>query len=139
LYLEAYEAGWELYPDALACLKDLGDAQLGVISNGNALQQRQKLESLGITERFEVIVISGDRGVSKPDPRIFIDVCRAADRKPWECWHVGDDLKADYRGSVAAGLKGVWLNRGDRKRIDGIPTIGSLRELEGVLNGTTVS
>jgi putative hydrolase of the HAD superfamily len=133
-YLRVYEANWALYPDALSCLAELGDAGLGIVSNGDAVQQRQKLESLGIAERFEVILISGDRGVSKPDPQIFVDACRAAGRRPSRCWHVGDDLEADYGGSTAAGLNGIWLNRGDRKRIDGIPTIGSLFELKGFVD-----
>jgi putative hydrolase of the HAD superfamily len=133
-YLKAYEASWAIYPDALVFLEELGDAGLGIVSNGDAVQQRQKLESLGIAERFEVILISGDRGVSKPDPQIFVDACRAAGRKPSRCWHVGDDLEADYGGSTAAGLSGIWLNRGDRKRIDGIPTIGSLSELKAIVD-----
>jgi FMN phosphatase YigB (HAD superfamily) len=103
------------------------------------VKKYQKLCTAGGKHETSRLDQKRDDVPAKPDPRIFMDACRAAGRKPWECWHVGDDLKADYWGSAAAGLKGVWLNRGNRKRIDGIPTIGSLLELKGMLGGTVVS
>ena len=41
-YQAAYEAAWSLFPDVLACLDRLSHRRLGIISNGQVEQQRQK-------------------------------------------------------------------------------------------------
>jgi len=83
---------------------------LEIISNGESYQQRKKLIVTGLIDRFSTITISEELGLSKPDPKIFIEACRAAKVNPSDCWHIGDDLTADAKGSLSAGLRGVWLN-----------------------------
>jgi putative hydrolase of the HAD superfamily len=133
-YLNIYESSWELFPDVKSCLNKLTGYELGIISNGSAIQQRQKLESLGILDRFSTIVISGDVGVSKPDSRIFLIACRQAGVSLSECLHVGDDLKADVLGSISAGLNGIWINRYGQTHQSGIPSIRSLKGLKGYID-----
>jgi putative hydrolase of the HAD superfamily len=134
-YLRSYESNWKMFPEVLDCLDGWAGVELGIISNGDSIQQRQKLAALDISDRFAVTVISGDTGVSKPDSRIFTAACNEAGVKPSDCWHVGDDLDADFHGSTSAGIKGVWLNRGERDPHAEIPTIGSLLELKSVVYG----
>ena len=133
-YLKVYESSWELFPDVKNCLNELTGIKLGIISNGNAIQQKQKLTSLEILDRFSIIMISGDVGVSKPDIRIFHTACREAGVRPSECWHVGDDLQADVHGSISSGLNGIWLNRNGQEHHSEIPAIGTLRELKGFID-----
>jgi putative hydrolase of the HAD superfamily len=133
-YLEAYERNWRLFPDVLPCLEELGQYKLGIISNGNRSQQTQKLIATGIHDRFELIVISGAVGISKPDPRIFIEACRVAQLSPSESWHIGDNFEADYAGSLSAGMTGIWLNRRGMASIQGVKSIKSLSEAVGYLN-----
>ena len=110
-YLGFYEDNWELFPDALPCLERLGSWSLGIITNGNGRQQRQKLEELGIADCFDIVIVSQDVGVSKPDPQIFRHACKAAGQDPSDCLYVGDKLKTDALAASAAGLAGIWLNR----------------------------
>ena len=71
-YLHFYEESWILFPDVEDCLNELSRRHLGIISNGDAVQQKQKLNALGIADRFATIVISGEAGLTKPDPAIFL-------------------------------------------------------------------
>ena len=45
-YLPCHEGGWELLPDVIPCLDRLAAQDLGIISNGNSAQQRQKPRDL---------------------------------------------------------------------------------------------
>ena len=85
------------------------------------------------SEFFSVIAISEDVGVSKPDPRIFLEACRMAWESPSECWHIGDDFEADFKGSLSAGLKGVWINRNGSGPAKSPYAIKSLSELGNVI------
>lgn len=129
-YLLYYEESWDLFPDVRPCLDRLAPLGLGIISNGNSNQQRQKLRVLGIIDCFEIIIISEDVGVSKPDPRIFIQACKATTQTPSNCVYVGDKLETDALAAAGAGLMGTWLNR--KRQIsthDNIQVIYSLNQL----------
>jgi putative hydrolase of the HAD superfamily len=132
-YFELYARNWTLFSDVTPCLDHLAENRLGIITNGTSRQQRQKLAATGILERFEVVAVSEEIGITKPDPRIFLEACRLAKADPGECWHIGDNLEADVEGSLAAGMRGVWLNRLGSLGRDGVATIGSLGELAGLL------
>jgi putative hydrolase of the HAD superfamily len=133
-YQAAYEAGWATYDDVESCLTALAGFRLGVITNGEGDQQRAKLAALGLASRFEVVVISGDAGVAKPDPRIFR---LAADRlglPPDRCFYTGDKLDTDARGALAAGMRAAWLNRrGGPRSDDGTPEITTLAQIRPLL------
>lgn len=133
-YLDSYEKNWTLFSDVESCLDQLAGTRLGIISNGQAFQQRRKLIHMGLIDRFSTIIISEELGLSKPDPRIFLEACRAAKVSPSDCWHIGDNFNADAQGSLSAGLRGIWLNRCGLNRQEGIPTIRSLSELKGVID-----
>lgn len=129
-YLKAYASAWALFPDVLPCLDALADRPLGIITNGNQVQQRRKLDFLGISGRFKVVVISDEAGVGKPDARIFQQACAQAAEPVEACWHIGDRLDKDPRAATAAGLRGIWLNRLPTVPADPqVTTIRSLSEL----------
>ena len=116
-YFERYRESWALHDDALDALDAVEAAvprvRLGVITNGEADFQRSKLELLGILERFDHVVASGEVGVVKPDAEIFhVALARfAADAPVSAAVYVGDRLATDAIGAARAGLIGVWLNR----------------------------
>jgi putative hydrolase of the HAD superfamily len=114
-FLEAYEASWALFDDVIPALDALAHRPLGVITNGQDAQQRQKLELLGIANRFKVIVTSDASKLSKPDPRIFHHAAAAIGARPEQCVHIGDDWRRDVEGATAAGFRAIWLDRGARR------------------------
>jgi HAD superfamily hydrolase (TIGR01549 family) len=94
---------------------------LVLITNGASDTQRDKLRVLGMQHWFDVVVISGEVGVAKPDASIF---GLALDKLPVErknVWHVGDSVTTDVAGARAAGLTAIWLNRSGRIRREGDP------------------
>ena len=106
-------AGWRLFPDALPCLNRLRAAglKLAAVTNASGPQQHAKLAEAGITHYFDEVVIAGELGIAKPDPRIFHVTCDRLDVTPTQALHVGDRLDLDAHGAHNAGLHAVWLNR----------------------------
>lgn len=85
---------------------------VGLITNGEAALQRRKLELLGLEDSFDAILISGEYGVAKPDPRIFWAMCEKLGCGPAEMLYVGDSPRMDVQGAYNAGLTPVWVNTG---------------------------
>jgi putative hydrolase of the HAD superfamily len=149
-YLGHYRAAWSPFADVLPALSWLAathpQAKLGVITNGEGGAQRAKLATIGLAERFPLVVASGELGVAKPDPEIFARACELLGVRAAQAAHVGDRLDLDAQGAAAAGLRGIWLDRvgtaagpsagTPRHEPDpatGIVTISTLHELPAVL------
>jgi putative hydrolase of the HAD superfamily len=99
-----------LLPDAATVLAELRvrGYKLGVITNGEEWSQMRKLTVAGLLPLLDLIVISGNEQVKKPDPLIFL---RAAERlavRPDECVFVGDHARNDIYGASAVGMRTVW-------------------------------
>ncbi len=108
-----------------------------MITNGAPDLQRAKLEGAGLAPHFDIIVVSGEVGVGKPDPRVFELTLHALGTRPSEAVMVGDNPARDVLGAVSAGVRAVWVNRAQAARADGaaVPDaeIGSLSELTDLL------
>jgi putative hydrolase of the HAD superfamily len=122
-YLARYEAGWMLFPDVLPCLNGLAEYRLGVISNGEGLQQRRKLVATGIADRFACIAIADECGCAKPDPAIFRRACAMLGESPSTSVYIGDRYDVDAQAARAAGLQGIWLDRRGKATQEHLPTI----------------
>ena len=94
--------------DVLSRLK--GKYKLAVLSNGDSLPQHRKVEKAGIEDYFDVVLVSGDIGINKPDRRIFDYLCGKLGVKNEEALMVGDVFASDILGAVNAGCVPVWLN-----------------------------
>lgn len=114
-YLRHYRAAWRAFDDVLPALEALAATDptlaLGVVTNGEGEPQRAKLATIGLSERFSVVIASGEAGVAKPDAEIFELACEHMGVEREQTAHVGDRLDLDAEGAAAAGLRGVWLDR----------------------------
>lgn len=91
-------------------LADLHDRyRVGLLTNGPVRAQRSKLETLGWTDAFDAVVVSGELEAGKPDPEPFEELCSALQTDPEETAYVGDDVEADVGGAKAAGLAVVQV------------------------------
>jgi len=98
------------FPDAHAVLKDLARArQLGIVTNGAPDIQREKLNGVGLGGYFGAIVVSGEVGIGKPDPRIFALALERLGAQPACAVMVGDSPARDIAGGRAAGLRTVLI------------------------------
>lgn len=75
---EHYGEHVALFPDAIPTIQALKEQGylLGVVSNGPSVLQNKKLDTAGIRDLFDVVAVSGDYGIHKPDRRLF-DPCGA--------------------------------------------------------------
>ncbi len=128
-FLIYYEENWSLFPDVMNALDQLSHYPLGIISNGESQQQRDKLIKTGIFSCFSQIVISSDIQHSKPDKFIFDKACSLVGVLPESAIFIGDNLLVDAQGSINAGMKGIWLNRKGVPDSTGIPSIKSLSDI----------
>jgi epoxide hydrolase-like predicted phosphatase len=55
---------------------------------------------------FDAVVISGEVGMRKPEPRIFLHTAELLDIEPAECVFI-DDLEGNVRAAVGCGMTGV--------------------------------
>ena len=112
-YLVEYVRAWTLFDDTIPCLDELARSgvRIGIITNGIPSFQAPKLETLALAERVEHVITSGEFGVAKPDPSIFLHACDVFGVQPGDAMYVGDRLHTDAIGASAVGMSGVWLDR----------------------------
>lgn len=88
---------------------------LGCITNGVSSLQNIKLDTAGIRDMFDVVIVSGDIGVYKPARGIFDEACKRAGVKNEEALFVGDHPVNDIQGALGADMKAIRMNYGDFK------------------------
>lgn len=105
-------SAWRLADDALPTLERLRARGFGiaVISNWDE-RLRDTLDGLGVLARIDVLSISAELGVEKPDPRIFAFTCAELGVIPIELVHVGDSDEDDIAGARAAGCQALHVDR----------------------------
>jgi putative hydrolase of the HAD superfamily len=116
------------YDDAKLTLERLRrlDLALGVISNMGSDLERL-LDGMGLLPLLDVIVSSGEAGVSKPHGAIFRLALAKAGVAPDEALHVGDGYDSDVVGSRKAGMHALLLLRDAAADApDDCPVVGSL-------------
>ena len=109
--------GWEAIPgvvplpDALFVLDELRERglRIGIVTNSHVPVRLRlaELTTLGLAERIDVCVTSGDVGRLKPHPAIFhaaLDVLGVA---PGRALFVGDRPERDIKGANAVGMTSV--------------------------------
>ncbi len=111
-FMAARRGTYEAYPDAVEALATVGDAlPMAVLTNGASCLQREKLEGAGLADRFDFVLVSGDIGVGKPDPRPFHVCAERLGVEPGALLMVGDSVERDVAGGLGAGYHALWLDR----------------------------
>jgi len=130
------------YPEVPAVLTRLSEAglRMGVITEGPAVKQAEKLLRLGLVDYFDpgAIFISDQVGISKPNSKLYRRACQGAGVRPSEAMYIGDNAPNDVDPANAIGMKTVLCRRGGRhgdKVSQTPPThlIRDLTELEALL------
>ncbi|KXF82888.1 pyrimidine 5'-nucleotidase [Enterovibrio coralii] len=86
-------------------------AKLGIITNGFVQLQQIRLERTGMTDYFDLVVISEEVGVAKPDVAIFEHTfALAGNPDKSRVLMVGDNAASDILGGNNAGVDTCWLN-----------------------------
>lgn len=102
-----------LHPDVLPALERLAARyRIGVLAN-QPQTTRAALERDGVARHVELWAVSEELGIAKPDPRIFAHAVAAAGCRPRQAALAGNRLDSDIRPARTAGLRTVWLLRGE--------------------------
>ena len=113
-YLNFYESNWRLFPGLKKSLQTLktNGVRLGVISNGNRIQQDKKLKKTGVYELFEteLIIVSEEVGHAKPNPKIFKHAQKKAGINTEELIFFGNDILQDIEPSKKIGWENVLVD-----------------------------
>lgn len=117
-----YDHQLETFPGACEVLKELDQHfDLALITNGPTDPQWRKINKFKLPRIMEVILVSGQLGIAKPDPRIFKVALDGLNVEPKEAVFVGNSLEHDHQGSMNAGIRFVWANHLGRELPEGWP------------------
>jgi HAD superfamily hydrolase (TIGR01549 family) len=101
-----------LLPDAVETLKTLASRgyTLAVISNTTSSTETPDiLAENGISDLFQVVILSTTFGLRKPHPSLFVEASRAMRIPPERCAYIGDSLTRDLIGARQAGYGSVTI------------------------------
>ena len=101
-----FAAAGQVHPDVFPTLTALREKgyRLGVITNGSAFNQSRKMDHTGLRPYMDLVVLAGEEGIQKPDPRVF-QMAAARLGVPAECCvFVGDNPDNDLQGAKNAGM-----------------------------------
>jgi epoxide hydrolase-like predicted phosphatase len=133
--LQRMFAGFKLQPMMLDALRRSRAAgvKTALLSNSWGMDYPRD----GWDELFDVVVISGEVGMRKPEPQIFLHTAEQLGLPPERCVMV-DDIASNVRGAVDIGMVGVLHVDPERtiEELEGLFGL-HLRALSGGLDGPT--
>lgn len=102
----------EPFEDAVATIGWLRShgCRLALLTNGGSSGQRQKIDRFNLAPLFDAILIEGEVGFGKPDPRIYARALGELNVAAGQAWMVGDNLEWDVAGPQREGIAGVWID-----------------------------
>ncbi len=123
-----------IFPNSKKLLKELKKRGyiVGVITNGPSYLQNHKMDTSGLRPYCDIVVVSGDVGIHKPDPRLFTYTADKLGLKPEECCYVGDHPINDIQGARDAGMMTIRMNFGwfeNQMLDDSMPIITDIIEV----------
>ena len=112
-YRADYDAAAGVVPGTYELIDALEsrDIRLGIITNNLVAEQHTKLRELNLFDRFEMLAISEEVGVAKPDPLIFEVALERMNLDRSEVVVIGDSLTSDVAGALSFGIPVVWVDR----------------------------
>ena len=104
------------YPQVQETLEQLrARYPLAVVSDAQSAYATPELRAVGLLNYFNPVIISGDYGYRKPDPRLFQKALNTLGVRPEQALYVGNDIYHDIWGAQEVGMKAVLVsyNRAD--------------------------
>lgn len=107
----------KVYSDVLPCLKELKAAGIktGIITDGYATAQRQKLMAIDADKYFDEIIVTDELGREywKPHPKAFMLMKKKLNFNYDEMIYIGDNILKDFITSNELGIITVQIKRED--------------------------
>lgn len=101
----------KLYPHVRATLDRLRQHfPLAIVTDAQSAYARGELHKVGLTGYFEPVVVSGDHGFRKPDPRLFESAIEGMRVPAARTVYVGNDMYRDIHGARQVGMRTVMFD-----------------------------
>lgn len=131
------ESGLRLFEDVRPFLEDLkARYRVGILTNGPSDMQWTKLRNLELLDAVDAIVVAGDLGFFKPDPRPFRQLLEKLGAEAGDALFVGDSYEHDIIGARGVGIRTAWVTADGASTPDGAPvdhTVARVTDLREVL------
>lgn len=101
------------FPGAIETIEHFHDAgmPMALLTNGKGQTQRDKVTAFDLERYFRVVLIEGEIGYGKPNPRVFARALEACGNVPaTAAWCVGDNLEWEVAAPQALGMAGIWCD-----------------------------
>lgn len=97
----------KLYEDVFPTLDQLRRMgyKLALVTDNPVASQQQKLMVCRIKHLFDVVLLTGELGMQKPDSRVFDEISQRIGFAAEQLIMVGDNLFRDIQGALFAGYK----------------------------------
>lgn len=121
----------QVFPDTLHALKELKpNYKLVLVANIDGFS-KDLVDRFKLREYFDLVVLSCDTGLLKNDKKFYKLILDKLDLTPEEVLMVGDSIESDIETAKASGIKGVLVDRHNKREYS--PKIVTLNELEQYL------
>jgi len=121
----------QLYPDTLQILTDLKpDYKLVLVANIDCFS-KDVIERFQLAGYFDLVVLSCDTGSLKNDKNFYKNILNKLDLSPEDVLMVGDSLESDLDTAKASGIRGVLVDRHNKREY--APKIVTFDELKQYL------
>lgn len=119
--------------EALETLKKQG-IRIGIGTDMTARIQFRKLTELGLLPYIDFVVSSEEAGAEKPSSRFFARCTAKAKCRAQECLFVGDNIKKDVLGAMAAGMKAAWYCPEGEQTEEDVLKLTDMAQLPGIVS-----
>ncbi len=122
-----------IFPDTIETLESLKKKglKIGVMSNTDCFGMELLFDRLELKKFTDVVHFSFETGMLKTDVAAMDAMLGALGVTKAEAVVVGDSVESDMAGAQAAGMKGILVDRRNKREFS--PKIADLRELVGLL------
>lgn len=111
MYIEALSHQSQLLPGALEAVREFAElVPIAIVTNGNSHVQHSRFDKSPVRKYIKELVISGEEGFFKPDPRLINVALRRMGSTRERTLMVGDSLTSDILAAQRAGVDSCWLN-----------------------------
>ncbi|TES94040.1 MAG: TIGR02253 family HAD-type hydrolase [Promethearchaeota archaeon] len=106
----------QLYDDVLKSLEKLKKSSIktAIITDGIPIKQYEKILRLGIDDLIDLVVISDEIGIRKPNPELFSYCLKKFKVKGHETIYVGDNIYKDIIPANFNKIHSVYIHRGGK-------------------------
>jgi len=110
----------QLYDDVKECLEKLKETAIktAIITDGIPIKQYEKILRLGIDDLIDLVVISDEIGIRKPNPKLFSYCLNKFRVKGYETIYVGDNIYKDIIPAKLNEIHSVYIHRGGKYDIN---------------------